>query len=92
MTKKNKKRAPKHPAGYKVKGIRHEKCFTEAELTNDPSLRWCPYRTWELIHSDAHDEPVRFLRYSGDNAELAVVGDHFMRELGTVPVLSLRRI
>jgi hypothetical protein len=37
--------------------------FTEADLKNDPSLRWCPYRMWELVWSDVHNKPVRFVRY-----------------------------
>lgn len=47
--------------------IRH----TPAELTNDPSLRWCSYRRWEMLYSDTHAGPVRFLEYVGDAVRVA---------------------
>ena len=45
--------------------------FTDAELKNDPSLRWCPYRRSELVYSDVHQAPVRFLEYANDRVLLA---------------------
>ena len=47
--------------------------MTEAELINDPSLRWCPYRRWELLWSDLHQTEVRFLEYRGDLVAVATL-------------------
>lgn len=44
--------------------------YSDAELVNDPSLRWCQYRYGELIWSDVHDGPARFDRYEGDGVRL----------------------
>ena len=40
--------------------------YTAAQLANDPSLRWCPYRRWESLWSDVHQADMRFVRYEGD--------------------------
>ena len=61
----------------------------EAELRNDPSLRFCPYRKWETVWSDAHNVEVRFMAYVGDQVQVA---DLVMAPLpGYVPILSIRR-
>lgn len=36
---------------------------TEGELANDPSLRWCGYRRFELVWSDTHKTEMRFVEY-----------------------------
>lgn len=63
---------------------------TSVEIANDPSLRWFPYRMWELVYSDATGELLRFVRYEGDAVVLATVNG--MAELpGTVGFLTVRR-
>jgi hypothetical protein len=39
---------------------------TEAELANDPSLRYWAYRRGELLWSDQHQEYLRFDGYTPD--------------------------
>jgi hypothetical protein len=41
--------------------------LSNAELDNDPSLRWAPrYTRGEAVHSDAHGTTVRFGSYNDD--------------------------
>lgn len=47
--------------------------YTEAELANDPSLKWCPYREAEAVWSDLHRTDVRFLRYEEGKVRLATI-------------------
>jgi hypothetical protein len=64
---------------------------TDAELANDPSLRFCPYRPYETVWSDTHGQELRFLRYQEDAVVLASLNG--MGELpGAVPALSIRRL
>jgi len=64
---------------------------TAAQIANDASLRWCPYRMFELVYSDTHGRPLRFVRYaSPGQVVLATLGG--MGELpGTVHELTVRR-
>ena len=47
--------------------------LSEGILTNDPSLRWSAYGKWELVYSDVHQEPMRFVCYDQDRIRLATV-------------------
>lgn len=61
-----------------------------AELANDPSLRWCPYRSGELVWSDAHGDVMRFLRY--ESAGVALATQHGIAPVaGVYSPLSVRR-
>lgn len=63
---------------------------SEAELQNDPSLRYTPYRSGELVYSDDHEQVMRFLEYAGDKIRLATV--NALTPLSTlVKKLSVRR-
>ena len=42
---------------------RSKRGFSQAELRNDPSLKWCEYRFGEMLWSDIHQTEVRFARY-----------------------------
>ena len=65
---------------------------TAAELANDPSLRFCPYRQWELVWCDERDECVRFHHYADVARTIVVVASVHMAVLpGSVPAASLRR-
>ncbi len=44
---------------------------TAEQIKNDPSLRWCPYRSMEVVFSDAHQTELRFIRYEGQMVRLA---------------------
>lgn len=44
---------------------------TEAELANDPSLKWTPYQHYETVWSDAHGRLVRFVNYYMEKVCLA---------------------
>jgi signal transduction histidine kinase len=61
-----------------------------AQLINDPSLRWCAYRMWEVVWSDVHQIELRFVRYENGKAKLASLAG--MAELpDLVDPLSVRR-
>ncbi len=81
--------AKKMPKKLKpVKPKKHK--LSEAELANDPSLRWCGYRRMELVWSDTHKTEMRFVEYTPcggvrlANFVLGVVD-------GVFDVLSIRR-
>lgn len=40
---------------------------TQAEITNDPSIRWTPYKKWEVVESDTYGL-VRFSGYAADGS------------------------
>lgn len=64
--------------------------FSAAEIANDPSLRWCPYRQWEALRSDVHGETLRFVRYEDGKVRLATLNG--IRELpDLVGPLTVRR-
>ena len=48
-----------------------KKVASPAELANDPSLRWCPYRQGELVYSDLHQAVVRFWEIEKKGIRLA---------------------
>jgi hypothetical protein len=61
------------------------------ELVNDPSLKWNPYRPWELLQSDAHCGLVRFLEYT-DDGRVRVATVHGITPLPqTAEALQVRR-
>lgn len=65
--------------------------YTAEDLTNDPSLKWNPYRKWELVWSDSHSEYKRFVRHEKSLVRLAEV--HSLSELHSlVPRNSVRRL
>lgn len=62
-----------------------------AELANDPSLRWCPYRKFELVWSDTHQTEMRFVEYlTGGKVTLATEAGMAVVE-GSYDALSIRR-
>jgi hypothetical protein len=64
--------------------------YTLEELAADPSLKWCPYRRFEILWSDTHQTCVRFVRYEGDG--VVVAADASCAEMpGSVPKTSVRR-
>ena len=65
--------------------------YSESELRNDPSLKWCPYRRAEVVWSDAHQAEVRFMEYVGcDRARTATLNG-IADMPGTVHRLGIRR-
>lgn len=62
------------------------------EIANDPSLKYCGYRVFEAIYSDAHAGYRRFVRYTNDGSEVVLAEMASMREIpGVVSVLTIRR-
>jgi hypothetical protein len=51
----------KGAAGRGARPPKHQP--TAAELVNDPTLRWWPYRRLELVWSDTHRAYLRFDAY-----------------------------
>lgn len=47
---------------------------TDEEILNDESLRWHPYKQWELVWSDVHGKEMRFYGYEDDFVRLATFG------------------
>lgn len=65
--------------------------FSTVQLTNDPSLRWCPYRYGEVVYSDSHEKELRFLGYA-DNANVRLGTINGIAEIaGHVNELTVRR-
>ncbi len=61
-----------------------------AELVNDPSLRWCAYRQFELVWSDSHKTEMRFNGYNPDGT--VNLANMAMGPVpGNVGALSIRR-
>lgn len=66
---------------------------TEAEVTNDPSLRWVCYRPMELVWSDTHAALRRFVRYEGEQVRLASYPMGIIEgPEGLVDALTVRRV
>lgn len=64
--------------------------YTPAELMNDASLRWYPYKRMELVWSDTYNTEMRFVRYEADGS--IVLANLMLGELpGSVDPLSVRR-
>lgn len=61
-----------------------------AELANDPSLRWCPYRSFELVWSDAHATEMRFNGYN-DDGTVSLANMAMSPVPGSYDPLSIRR-
>ena len=62
-----------------------------AELVNDPSLKYCPYRTFELVWSDSHSTEMRFVAYLA-NGKVRLATEAGMAVIaGEFDVLSIRR-
>lgn len=61
---------------------------TEAELANDPSLRWNDYKWGEILEVDGQ-ESLRFLRRDANKIVMASVNG--IKEIGAFAVLSVRR-
>ena len=65
---------------------------TDAELTNDPSLKWTRYAKWELLYSDAFDDLVRFVDYTSEGlVRVATVNSMCEFEGIALDPLSVRR-
>ena len=62
-----------------------------AELVNDPSLRYFPYKQGELVWSDAHGDHVRFWSYNADGTVQTATRDGISPEGNSVNCLSVRR-
>lgn len=61
------------------------------EIANDPSLRWFPYRTAEVIFSDTHGTELRFMGYDGEQVKLATLNG-IAPIAETVHRLTVRRL
>ena len=62
----------------------------EAEIANDPSLKWTPYSKWEALWSDTHGVALRFLGYT-DCGKIRLGSLNAIEEVATVNPLSVRR-
>lgn len=67
-----------------------KRVHSAAELANDPSLRYCPYRKFELVWSDSHQTEMRFVEYVGDKIILATEAGMAVVD-GLWDMLSIRR-
>ncbi len=66
--------------------------FTDEEMQNDPSLRWCGYRYGEVLYSDAHASLVRFDHYCEKRVWVYVLEVNSMAPLQKpATVLQVRR-
>jgi hypothetical protein len=69
-----------------------KRSHSAAEIANDPSLKYCGYRTFEAIYSDGHVGYRRFVRYTTDGTEVVLAEMAGMREIpGVFSALSIRR-
>lgn len=76
----------------KMKPIKPRKHIpSAAELVNDPSLKYCPYRTFELVWSDSHRTEMRFVAYlASGKVRLATEAGMALVD-GEFDILSIRR-
>lgn len=64
---------------------------SSAELANDPSLRWVPYRVSELLWSDTLESYCRFMAYT-PTGRIDIASKDGISPLGVdVDPLSVRR-
>lgn len=64
---------------------------TDAELANDPSLRWHSYGKYETLDSDTHGCQLAFVRYT-DCGRIVLATINGLSELpGVVDSLTVRR-
>lgn len=70
-----------------------KRILTQAEIDNDPSLRWFPYKYAELLWCDEYQTYYRFVAYEGDSVRLATVNGiaRIDGDKGLAKVLYVRR-